>query len=259
MRFAFLVILALSTAPSLAQSTSTGGWTVTIGPGGAYVPKFPGADKMEIRLWPIVNVRRTGKEARFITPDDNFGIGLIGDRNFRIGPSLNIQHGRNEADAIPGIGDVGTTIEGGVFAEAFLTDHFRLRADVRKGFGGHKGVVGDVGADVIFGQPADRFHFSVGPRLRLANNRYMQSFYGVSPTQSTLSGLPTYNAGGGLTSAGALTFANYQITPRLGIQAYARYDRLLGDARNSPLVLSSVGSRNQYETGLGLTYSFDIH
>jgi outer membrane protein len=257
-RFALPAALLLTAAPSPAQDGAPAGWTVTVGPGGAYVPAFPGADKLELRFWPIVNVRRRGTEPRFQTPDDSFGIGLIGNSRFRVGPSLAIEPGRDEADAIPGIGDVGTTIEGGAFAEAFPAEHFRVRADVRKGFGGHKGVVADIGADAIMGSPGDRFHLSVGPRVRFANARYVRAFYGISPAQSALTGLPVHDAGGGLHSAGALSFANYQLSPRFGVQAYGRYDRLLGDAKDSPLVLSSVGSRDQYEVGLGLTYTFDI-
>ena len=256
--FFFAVAAAAVAAPALAQDEAPAGWTVSIGPGAAYVPTFPGSDEMEIRFWPLIDVRRTGTEAEFETPDDSFGFGIVGNRSFRAGPSLNIQSGRQEEDAIVGIGDVGTTIEGGVFAETFLADNFRLRADVRKGFGGHKGVVADIGADAIVGRTSDRFHASIGPRLRFANGRYVRAFYGVNPHQSALTSLPVYDAGGGLHSAGALAFASYQLNSRLAVEAYARYDRLLGDAKDSPLVLSEVGSRNQYEAGLGLSYSFNI-
>jgi outer membrane scaffolding protein for murein synthesis (MipA/OmpV family) len=40
---------------------------------------------------------------------------------------------------------------------------------------------------------------------------------------------------------------------------YARYERQVGDAADSPIVLSSFGSRNQISGGIGLNYTFEIH
>lgn len=257
---AFPACLAFAAAPALAQSGDDAedkGWIVTVGGGGVLQPRFPGAQDLELRPWPLFDARRIGTQAGFSTPDQSFGIGLVNGANFRVGPALNIASGRDEEEAIAGIRDVGTTIEGGAFAEAYMSDAFRFRAEVRKGFGGHKGIIGDLGADYIMGSP-EGTHFSIGPRLRLANARYVRAFYGVNPAQSALTGLPVHNVNGGLHSAGALAFAGISLGERLGLRAYGRYDRLLGDAADSPLVLSSVGSRNQFELGLGLTYSFTI-
>ncbi len=249
----------VTTSSAWAQDGETrSGRTITIGPGVAYVPEFPGAKKQAIDFWPIIAVRPLGEEAQYEAPDDNFGFGIIGNRNFVIGPALNVQRGRDEDDAIPGIGDVKTTFEAGAFAEGYLADHVRFRASVRKGFGGHKGLVADGGVDFIMGKASDTFHFSLGPRVRYANARYQRAFYGVNAEQAAATGLPLYRPGGGLQSAGALAFANYQMSRAIGVQTYARYDRLLGDAKDSPLVLSDVGSRNQYEVGIGLTYTFDL-
>lgn len=250
-----LALVAFLPAPAAAQDE---GWIVTLGPGAAWVPEYPGSADRRVDFWPIIDVRRADQPQRFETPDESFGIGLVSTRAFRAGPSINIQDGRDEEDAVPGIGDVGTTIEGGAFAEAYLGTNFRLRADVRKGFGGHKGLIGDVGGDFIIGDPADRFLFSVGPRLRFANARYVRTFFGVNPEQSALTGLPVHAVGGGVHSAGALAFASYRLTDRIGARAYSRYDRLLGDAADSPLVRSDFGSRNQLELGIGLTYSFTV-
>lgn len=255
LRLALPAALFLSAAPSLAQDG--GGWTVEIGPGLYFRPAFPGADELELRPWPVIDVYRTGRGPSFKTPGEGFGFGILGGDSFRIGPAVRIQHGRDEEDAIPGIGDVGTSIEGGAFAEAYLSPGFRLRGELRKGFGGHKGVIGDVGADFIMGS-RDSFQFSIGPRARFANGRYVRAFYGINPDQSALTGLPVHDAGGGLHSAGALAFAKYRLSDRISLQAYGRYDRLLGDAADSPLVRSNVGSRDQLEAGIGLSYRFGI-
>lgn len=255
--FALPAAVLLPTAPAAAQDSDDKGWTIEIGPGAYFRPKFPGAKDLELRPWPVIDVYRTKRGPTFETPDEGFGFGIVGDDSFRIGPTLQLSPGRDEEDAIAGIGDVDGSIEGGAFVESYVTPNFRLRGEVRKGFGGHKGVVGDLGADLIFGRP-EALQFSIGPRARIANARYVRAFYGINPAQSALSGLPIHDVDGGLHSAGALAFAKYRLGGSWAIEAYGRYDRLLGDAKDSPLVLSHVGSRNQYEVGLGLSYRFNI-
>lgn len=252
--------LLLAATPAFAQDSDSGDdrWIATVGVGPLFRPAFPGARDLKLAPWPIFDLRRADAPARLETPDESFGIGLINSNRFRFGPAVNIQNGRDEEDAIIGIGDVNTTIEGGAFAEAYLTENFRLRGEVRKGFGGHKGVVGDVGPDFILGAAGDRTRLSVGPRLKLANSRYVRAFYGVNPAQSTLTGLPAYDVEGGVHSAGGLAFLTHSFNDRIGVQAYGRWDRLLGDAKDSPIVRADFGSRNQYEAGLGLSYSFDL-
>ena len=246
----------LTASPARAQDADEG-WTVAIGPGVSFQPEFPGAKDLQLRPWPLIDIYRTEEGPSFETPDEGFGFGIVGSEKLRIGPTIQIQSGREEEDAILGIGDVGTTIEGGAFLESFVSPSLRLRGEVRKGFGGHKGVVGDVGADFIIGD-LDDFQFSIGPRLRFANERYVRAFYGVNPAQSALTGLPVYDVDGGIHSAGALAFANYKLNDRLRVEAYGRYDRLLGDAKDSPLVLSDVGSADHYEAGIGISYSFRV-
>lgn len=252
----FLIPLALATtaAPALAQDGD--GWIVTVGPGLAYEPAFPGADKVEAKFWPIIAVRREGSERRFYTPDDSFGLSLSSDPNFRFGPAVEIERGRSEDD-VPGLERVKSTIEAGAFLE-YYAGSFRLRGDILQGIGGHKGLVGEIGADFISGSPEDQFHFSIGPRATFASGKYVRSFYGISPAESLASGLGSYDPDGGFHSIGALAFTEYKLTPRLAVQGYGRYDRLQGDAADSPLVRSDYGSRDQFEVGAGLTYTFNL-
>jgi len=72
---------------------------------------------------------------------------------------------------------VKTTIEAGGFAEIMLMDQFRLRGDLRKGIGGHEGLVGSLAADQIW-RDGDRYVFSIGPRLLYSDDRYQRPFSG---------------------------------------------------------------------------------
>ena len=261
LRILMAASLAASTAPLFAQTGEAeeeSGRIVTVGGGAILQPRFPGARELEFRPWPILGTRRAGTAERFSAPDDSFGLALMKGGNFSLGPAANIASGREEEDAIKGIGNVGTTVEVGAFAEAYMTDNLRFRAEARKGIGGHEGLIGDLGADYIIGDPAKGSFFSIGPRLRLADARYHRAFYGVSPAQRAATGLALHDPDAGLHSAGALVSARVPLGGQLGLRAYGRYDRLLGDAADSPLVRSGVGSRNQFEAGIGLAYNFRL-
>ena len=56
---------------------------------------------------------------------------------------------------------------------------------------------------------------------------------------------------------GATTSLSYQFSPRWGIQAYGRWERLVGDAGRSPLI-RTYGSRDQFSAGLALSYTFGL-
>ena len=65
------------------------------------------------------------------------------------------------------------------------------------------------------------------------------------------------NADAGIRGVGAATSLHYQLSKRWGVQAYGRYERLVGDAGRSPLI-RTYGSRNQMSAGLALNYTFRL-
>ena len=68
---------------------------------------------------------------------------------------------------------------------------------------------------------------------------------------------PPYTAGGGIYSYGAGAQARYFWNPQFATHVFVEYERLTGDAANSPLVVQR-GSPNQFTYGAGVTYSFDM-
>ena len=74
---------------------------------------------------------------------------------------------------------------------------------------------------------------------------------------SAASGLPSYRPDGGLHAAGIASGISYQFSPRVGLFGFGRYERLVGDAADSPIV-RELGSRNQLSGGLGLNYVFTV-
>ncbi len=136
----------------------------------------------------------------------------------------------------------------------YLSDNLRVRAELRKGLTGHKGWIGVAGADFVL-REGDDWLFSIGPRLTWSDDRYHDAWFGVTPTAALASGLPAYDPGGGIQAYGTAAAFLMQLSPQWGIYTYAKYDRLVGDAADSPIV-RQLGSRHQISAGVALTYTF---
>ena len=238
--------------------TPAGLWTVAIGAGGNFRPDFEGATHHLLSPVPIFSVQRAGSHQQFIGPRDGAGIALFDTGSFRAGPVGTFLPARKASSdsALNGLYDVKATIELGGFIEYFPVDWFRARAEVRRGFGGSTGVFADLSADAIV--PVwDRLTWSAGPRLSFANTHGTSPFFGIDQTEALASGLPVFNAAGGLHSVGAGTQLRYQITSQWEVHSYIEYQRLTGDAAASPLV-TQRGSPNQTTFSIGGSYSFDV-
>jgi outer membrane protein len=231
---------------------------VTIGLGAQVTPKYPGADSMQVAPLPVVSLRHVGDPLNFSAPDQGTSIGLLGNRSrIDFGPVVRLQGKRKQKDVGAPVDPVGFTVEAGGFIQAWLTPSLRLRAEGRKGLGGHKGWAGQIGVDGVI-RDGDRTIFSIGPRLYASDARYQRAYFGVSPAAAVRTGLPIYTPRGGFQGVGAVTGLLHQFSPIWGMWAYAGYERLTRDAGNSPLV-RRFGSRDQFSAGLALTYTFTIH
>jgi outer membrane protein len=247
-----LPLLLFAAVPAYGQDSDY--FRVRVGLGGQVRPDFIGSKDYELApLWDVDFASGTN-QFRFEAPDDVFGIPAISSGSFAAGPALNVASGRKDSDVGAPVGKVSTTFEAGGFMQYDLSKSVRIRADLRKGIGGHNGVVGAVGADYIW-RDGDRYVFSVGPRLLFSNERYQQAYFGVSPAAALATGPPLYRPGGGIHAVALASGLSYQFNPRFGMFGFARYERLVGDAAKSPIV-RQFGSRDQFSAGLGLSYTF---
>jgi outer membrane protein len=250
---AFL-IAAIADRPAFAQEKRS--ITARVGLGAQLTPRYPGADKVQIGPFVDVSIKRGDENFGFEAPDESFGISIVSTNGFAIGPVASIENSRRERDVGAAVGRVPTTFEAGGFVQYQLSPSFRLRSEVRKGIGGHEGVVGTVSADYVI-RDEDNYLFSIGPRVTLGNARYQRAYFGVSPQVAAATGLAQFRPDGGVHAVGATAGFLYQFGPRWGINSYARYDRLIGDADRSPIV-RRFGSSNQFSGGLALTYTFAV-
>ncbi len=228
---------------------------ISFGAGVQFVPEYPGSNQLKLGPLFTGGARREGDPIPGRAPDDGFGFSLTGrGGRVEIGPMIAFQGERDEDDAGAAIGDVDFAFEPGVFLNVNVSDDVRLRAEARHGFDGHEGWLGDLGMD-YFLRPDERSVISIGPRVRLADEEYMQTYYGVTPAQALTSGLPAFDADGGVRAVGVVAGLTRELSRNFGIYAYAQYDRLIGDAMNSPIV-QQLGSENQFAAGIALFFNF---
>lgn len=254
-----------ASAPA-ATTSPVPDWIVTIGAEARIIPAWPGAPANQIApSWaPLVSVRHAGEPPPYFGPRDSFGFPVIDLGQLKLGPAVKYVSAR-KADDNPetvGLGNVGTTIQAGAYADYWPVNWLRLHTEVRQGFGGEGGITGDAFLDAVV--PFGQFRWSAGPRLTLASAPAINPYFGITLPQSIgsvgagLPQLPVYHAGGGLYSYGAGTQLEYFINDQWAAHAFVEDERLAAAAADSPLV-TQRGAPNQWTYGLGATYSFSMH
>jgi MipA family protein len=236
----------------------SGNWTVMIGAEGQSQPDFEGANRSLFSAAPIFSIRRAGGVDQFRSSRDNASIALIDFGDLRVGIAGKYVPSRkaDNYSELNGLGDVKAAIEIGGFIEYFPVDWLRLRNETRGGFGGHQGVVSDFAADFIVPVTA-AITISAGPRFTWESTKAVSPYFSIDAAQAMATGLAAFDARGGAHSAGAGGQVKYRINPQWEVHGFVEYDRLLGDAANSPLVIAR-GSVNQTKVGVGASYSFDF-
>ncbi len=217
-----------------------------LGIGAQLQPQFPSSDKYMFTPWPIAGLH-------FLR------VPILGEvvdgkaRVISIYPAYDFTGTREEDDAryLNGTGKVDWSVELGP-GIAFSRGPIRAFAEVRYGLTGHNGFVGEVGVDFIANQFA-RFEVRGGPRLSVASDDYMDTYFGVPTTATELA---PYDPSGGIKDVGLALQATYRITEKLSLRGKAEYTRYVGDAADSPIV--KAGNTDEFVVGIGFSYLFGL-
>jgi len=227
-------------------------YSVHLGVGGLYQSKYPGADSYILSPYPIVVVDR------LYVP----GVGQVVDgneivRGFGVYPSFSFKGERKASDSsdLSGTNTIDAAAEIGLGLR-YRYDWLRGFVELRQGFGGHDGQVGRVGLEVIT-EPADRLKLVFGPRLDWGSSDYMETYFGVTPTEAAASTVLTaYKPDAGISSVGFDVTASYAYTDKTTLHLRAGWDRFVGDADDSPIV--KRGDDDNFTIGAGVSYRFDF-
>lgn len=179
--------------------------------------------------------------------------------NYEFGPLLSFATGREDDidnTAVAALGSIDTAAELG----AFGAYSWPLTADSRMRIGGEYLLdVSDV-YDGWRGGLSLGYSREVGPgwslnvdaALGLVSDDYADTFFSVSRSGSSASGLDPYHAQGGTENFGVTLVLGHQLTEKLGMFGVVAFQRLLGDVADSPI----VADPDQASVGIGMAYLY---
>lgn len=242
----------LGLAPEPPAPDASPSWEGAIGLIVAYRPAFSGAGSATTSLTPGLFLRRgrlsITNASGFVTrraEDVGRGIGLdlLQGSRWKARMGLRWDNGRRESgsEELRGLGDIPAT------ARVRFSLGLSLGASTNLGLNLNSDLFGRGGgsiADVSLGHAwrlTGSTTVSASLGLSVAGDRYLQTWYGITPEQSLRSGRPVYEPGAGWRDASAgLGFRtdlsrDWVLTGGVGIS------HLLGPAAQSPLVTSRTG------------------
>lgn len=236
----------------------------------AYSPAYLGADEYQLMAGPSIQVRY---DRAFLSLQDGLGYDVVRSGGWRAGPTISLRQPRRQSgnsplmiagertDDLQGLGTIKASADVGGFI-AYERGAFAAKLDVRQATNTDLGLIATLSARYsamipLSSRPGPPAIFSIGPRISFVDDKYNQSYFGITTEQSVRSGLREYRAKGGVLSAGFGASAIVPLGSRVSAMVLAGYDRLTDDAARSPLV-EDRGSRDQATVGLGLVYRFGL-
>jgi len=227
----------------------TPGMSFELGAGGSVSPSYEGSSRYMISPYPIIRFN-------YIKFNNGFQLGGGSEQGFSFKPSFNYRGERSAKDdpALAGLSTVDASIELGA-GVAYRYDMFEVYGNLRYGVSGHEGWTGEVGARLHM-QPIERLDLAIGPNFSFADDQYMDAYFSVTPAEAAASTFAAYNASSGIKTVGIEAEARYALTENWSAEGTVRYDRLIGDAADSPV--TAVGDKNQWGFKLGLSRKFRI-
>lgn len=223
-------------------------WKVTIGAGAIYMPEYEGSDKFDVNPLPIVSAEFGDRVRVDIT---GVTVDLYERDGFRVGVKGGYERGRKEDDSdyLRGLGDIDA---GGVIGGIVSYEHgpFEVYGRLDKTIGGSDGLTGTVGAKASY--KYERFIFSADVSGTWADDKSMESYFGITSAQSVSSGLAQYDAKAGVKRIDIKGSISYMMTENWLVTGAAGAGFLVGDAKDSPVVKDDV----QPFAMLGIAYRF---
>jgi len=242
----------LDDTPGIEAPKDPDTWDIRLGLLGAVLPDYLGSDDYKTTLAPYF---RVNWKDRIIFSGRSLRGRVLNGGPLSIGPIIRLRGGRDEDDNsdLEGLGDEDKAVEVGAFARYKIGPYrFRMTAtqDVASG---HEGALVEFGAGLQV--PFDRPWFLLMGSASWADQNYTNSYFGVTPTQSQRSGMAPFKATAGVRDVGFTLSSRLPVWREMSLVAVFNYERLLGDAADSPLT-EHAGDADQLSASIGLIYRF---
>jgi outer membrane scaffolding protein for murein synthesis (MipA/OmpV family) len=194
-------------------------------------------------------------------------INLVNHKNWRLGPVIRYRFGRDdevEDKVVKRMREIDDTTEAGLFVayrmqlSANPLHQVSFAADVLTDTGDvHEGTTGGVRVN-YFHPFGERLIGNIGIGVAYGSDKFAETYFGVTGSDvalyPSLGGQP-YEASGGLTGVRIPFGLTTPLSRQWMLSAGGRYERLLGDAEDSPIV-DERGDANQWFFGVGAAYLF---
>lgn len=249
---AAVAALLLVSTPALAQRGLRGEgppktWDISLGVGGSYRPTFEGSDRSRFKPVPVITVNWRDT----ITFGEG-GLSLQGGRGgFRFGGGLTFDGGRKDHDTggifgggddrLAGMGNIDFALGARGFA-SYRLGFVNFSASATKFFGKQNdGVLASFGASAPL--PLGKKLFLI-PSIRAswADDKYMQTFFGVTPLQASRSIFPAFTARSGLQDVRGGANLVYRFNTHWFAAVNANVTRLVGDSAKSPISIEDTNT-----------------
>ncbi len=251
---ALATILSLAAGTAMAQDRA---WDLRLGAGAILAPTYEGSDRYKVSPFPFI--QGSYRDRIFIT-GPILGANLISTTvaggTLRLGALARYDFGRDEGDddALKGLGNIDGGLDLGGFAR-YARGPWSLGLsayqNVTKSENGLTAEIEGAYARELTG----KLRGTVSLGATWADRDYMQTHFGISPTQARNSGYRPFQAGAGVKDASATLGLTYPLGDKWMVYGQLRYKRLLGDAADSPIV-GQAGSADQYRASVFLIYRF---
>lgn len=213
-------------------------WSVSLGGGMSYKPRYDGAANNYWRFIPLLDASYNNGQF-FISPLRGIGYNFSDSKVTQYGVRLSLGHARSESvdPHLKGTGDIPYIPEEGLFLNHRWGPVYFSSGITTGSHGSH--VEMGVGSGLPLG-PNDRTRF--GLNLNWADKQYAQTYYGVNTEQAIASGnvLASYDAAPGITDY-ALTWSwAHNFDSHWFSNTGISYKLLNGPALSSPLTQKSV-------------------
>lgn len=260
-----LGLLSLAAAHAQDNRETQPDWQFFVSAGAFVSPTYLGDDSYQVSVFPNLAVQYRNRFRASLLEGMTYS--LFDNNGLSAGPVARFNFGRDEDGSNPlgiggettdlvGFGDIDFTVEVGAFVK-YRQQRFSAALEVRQAVSGHDGLVGEaeVKYNGTFELVGKRAFYSVGPEITYGDGAFNSAFFDVNPEQSDASGLPAYDASGGLNAAGVQALLLLPLTGKMTLTGFAGLSSLLGESADSPLV-QQRGSETQGIGGVFFNYRF---
>ena len=218
-------------------------WREVAGLAADLQPVYEGSRAYRALGGPVINIQYS--DIAFASTGEGIGVNFLRGPYYRVGFAISYDRGRIERDDysnLRGFGNISPAPVAKLFASYVFSKEFPMvvRIDARELLGGADGAVADIGAYMPLPGSSKQFVMFAGPSVTLATHHFLQSEFGVTPSESLASGHPVFDPHAGLEAAGF----GFSSTKFFGEHWLANldgaYSKLLGSAGASPVTERSA-------------------